>query len=130
MNIGRETAGDHSGGHMRHTYQKNSGKTKQENAGGNFWTPTANFDHGGRPSRPLVGGDANEHRLRDGGRSLRWPYAAHLPIFFKKNLAGEHGRRILGHQRHQRSNMTMAASHYGLRKEGKPSNIGWETAAD
>jgi len=26
--------------------------------------------------------------------------------------------------------MTMAASHYGLRKEGKPTNIGWETAAD
>ena len=37
MNIGRETAVDHSGGHMRHTYQKNSRKTSQENTGDEFW---------------------------------------------------------------------------------------------
>jgi len=37
MNIGRETAVDHSGGHMRHTYQNISRKTSQENTGDKFW---------------------------------------------------------------------------------------------
>ena len=68
MNIGRETAVDHSGGHMRHTYQKFQEK----------------------PSR--------------------------------RTRAEFFGR--------QRPILTMAASHYGIRKEGKPTNIGWETAAD
>ena len=33
---------------LEHLYEQlGGGKTKQENAGGNFWTPTAKFDHGG-----------------------------------------------------------------------------------
>jgi hypothetical protein len=78
MNIGRETAGDHSGGHMRHTYQKISGKTKQENAGGNFWTPTANFDHGGQPLWHSERGEADQHRLGNSGGLTGGAYDAHL----------------------------------------------------
>jgi hypothetical protein len=57
---------------MMHTYQKNKGKTRQENTGEEFW----------------------------------------------------------GNRRHQRSNMTMAASLRRLWYEEKPSNIGRNTIAD
>jgi len=79
MNIGRETVVDHSGGHMWHTYQKNSGKTKQENAGGNFWTPTANFDHGGQPLWHSERGEAEQYRLGNRGGLMGGAYDAHPP---------------------------------------------------
>ena len=67
MNIGRDTAGHHRGDHMRHTYQKNSRETRQENTRGEFW----------------------------------------------------------GNWRYQRSNMTMALSHYALDMRGsRPTSAG------
>ena len=35
-NIGRDTVADQWGEHMMHTYQKKSGKTRQENTGEEF----------------------------------------------------------------------------------------------
>ena len=82
MNIGRETAVDHSGDHMRHTYQNISRKTTQENTATNFGaseTSTVKYDHGGQPLRPLVRGEADQHRLGNSGGLMGGAYDAHLP---------------------------------------------------
>ena len=67
MDIGRDMAADHWGDHIRHTYQNNSRKTRQENTREEFW----------------------------------------------------------GNRRHQRLDMTMAASHdaFGMR-ESQPTSAG------
>ena len=103
---------------MRGTYApqhtKNPGKTKQENAGDNFWMPTAKSDHGGHASWPSeegkparIGpaitaeqwGDKREYTMKKNG---------------EKTKQENSGKDFLGTWRHQWPNQTMATAHHGI----------------
>ena len=92
MNIGRETAVDQSGDHMRQTNQKISGKPRRRTRATNFGaseTSTVKYDHGGKPLWPSERGEADQHRLGNGGGLMGGAYDAHLPTKIKE----KQGRR-------------------------------------
>ena len=68
--IDHDTTTEQWGDHMHHSIHKVLGKTKQENVGGKFWTPTAKFDY-----------DGSHHGLQRRG-SLKG--SALIPLWSKK----------------------------------------------